>query len=236
MYAVNSGVGLYIFSPSTTLTPQLITSPNSSNFGPLAMYSNGANLVNGLNTSVYNYSLQYPSALCFHENSKILCLIENKETYVPIQNISKGTLVKTYQSGYIPVHIIGSSKIYNESNSIRGKNRLFKCTKDKYHELTEDLIITGCHSILVDYLTDEQKELSKEITGNIYVTENKYRLIAMLDERTELLEEEGIFQIWHFALDSDNDYINYGVYANGGLLVESTSKRMMRDYSGMKFL
>ena len=189
----------------------------------------------GKTTDIYNYSVKYSDTMCFNENTKILCFIEDKEVYVPIQEIRKGTLVKTHQSGYVPVNMIGKTQIYNESNSLREKNKLFKCTTEKYRELSEDLIITGSHSILVDYITDQQRELSKIITGDIYVTENKYRLIAMLDERAEPLEEEGIFQIWHFALDNNNDYMNYGVYANGGLLVETASKRMMKDYSGMIF-
>lgn len=187
VYAMCGGVGLYIFSPSDTNTPLLITSPNTSNFGPLAVYSNASreNLITGTMSYIYNYSLSSSSSriMCLHENSKILCYLDNKEVYVPIPDIKRGTLVKTHLSGYVAVNMIGTSKIYNEANSLRGKNRLYKCSKDRYPELTEDLIITGCHSILVDYITDEQRELSKKINGDIYITENKYRLIAMLDER-----------------------------------------------------
>jgi hypothetical protein len=236
VYAVNATVGLYIFSPSTITTPVLITSPNTSSFGPLALYSTGANLITASSNYIYNYALTYPAPMCFKEDSKILCLIDDKEVYIPIQDIRKGTLVKTHLSGYVPVNMIGTSKIYNEGNSLRGKNRLYKCTIDKYPELTEDLVITGCHSILVDYLTDEQGKLNIEINGCIFVTENKYRLIAMLDERAVPFQEKGIFSVWHLALDHNDDFMNYGVYANGGLLVESTSKRMMRDFSGMSIL
>ena len=41
--------------------------------------------------------------------------------------------------------------------------------------------------------------------------------------------------IWHFALENEDYYKNYGVYANG-LLVETCSKRMMKEYSGMTLL
>jgi hypothetical protein len=41
--------------------------------------------------------------------------------------------------------------------------------------------------------------------------------------------------IWHFALEHDNIYKNYGVYANG-LLVESSSIRYMTELSGMQLL
>lgn len=235
VYATDQAVGLYIFSPSTGV-PSLITSPNTSSFGPLAIYSSGANLLTGSTTYMYNYRLTYPTPVCFKEDSKILCLIEDNEVYVPIQDIRKGVLVKTHLSGYVPVNMIGTSKIYNEGNALGGKNSLYKCRPEKYHELTEDLIITGCHSILVDHLTDEQKKLSEEITGRIYVTENKYRLISMLDDRAEPLQEKGIFSIWHLSLENNSDFNNYGIYANGGLLVETTSKRMLRDFSGMTII
>jgi hypothetical protein len=112
-------------------------------------------------------------------------------------------------------------------------NRLYRCSKENYPELNEDLIITGCHSILVNDLTEVQREQNKELTGKIWVTENHYRLIACTDERAEPYEEEGTFNIWHLALDNEDERMNYGVFANGGLLVETTSKRMLSQYSGM---
>ena len=183
------------------------------------------------NTTLY---AQWSSIRCFKEDSTILCLIDGQETYVPVQDIQNGTLVKTYLSGYVPVAMIGHSKIYNPNNSLRSKNRLFRYSKNKFPELTEDLIITGCHSILVPHLTETQRALSKELTGDVYVTDNLYRLIAVLDENSEPYEEEGIFNIWHIALDNDDDYSNYGIYANGGLLVETSSKRMMTHLSGLE--
>jgi hypothetical protein len=234
VYGVVPGIGLYIFSPSTN-TPVLI--PDTSSFGALAIYANGSNMITGQSATIQTYSLHYANPImCFHESTKILCYVDEADVYLPIWHMRKGTLVKTRLSGYVPVNMIGCSKIYNESHSLRGKNRLYRCSKENYGDLSEDLILTGCHSILVDSLTEEQRKLSIELTGDIYVTENKYRLIAMLDDRASPLQEEGVFPIWHFALDNTNDYHNYGVYANGGLLVETSSQRMMRDYSGMTLL
>jgi hypothetical protein len=123
--------------------------------------------------------------------------------------------------------------MYNPGNKLNSKNRLYRCKKENYSELTEDLIITGCHSILVDELSTEEREGSIEYTGRIYITENKYRLIACLDKKAEPYEEEGIHTIWHLALEHEDYYMNYGCYANG-LLVETTSRRMMKELSGMK--
>jgi hypothetical protein len=96
-------------------------------------------------------------------------------------------------------------------------------------------VITGCHSILVDDITEEQRKDITELAGRIFVTDNKYRLMACLDERAKPYTEEGVHTIWHFALENDNYYYNYGVYANG-LLVETSSKRMMKELSGMELV
>jgi hypothetical protein len=189
----------------------------------------------GVTQTFYNVIIkinQDPNVICFKEDSQILCLIDNKEVYVPIQNLRKGTLVKTLASGHLPVELVGHSTIHNSSNKERGIDRLYRCSKSKYPELFEDLIITGCHSILEKDITEEQRQKLIESTGKIYITENRYRLLACLDDRTDTYEVEGNHSIWHFALENENNLSNYGVYANG-LLVESCSKRMISEYADM---
>jgi hypothetical protein len=68
----------------------------------------------------------------------------------------------------------------------------------------------------------------------IYVTDDKYRLLTCLDSRSELIEDEKEYTIYHFVLENDDYYMNYGVYANG-LLVETSSLRYMKELSYMKF-
>jgi hypothetical protein len=114
-------------------------------------------------------------------------------------------------------------------------NRLYICKKEAYPELTEDLIVTGAHSILVDELTEEEREKTVFYAGKILVTDQKYRLMACLDERAQPYRVEGVHTIWHLALEHDDPLMNYGIYANG-LLVETASKRMMKDLSGMKLV
>jgi hypothetical protein len=174
--------------------------------------------------------------LCFREGSKILCFLNNKEIYIPVQYIRKGMLVKTHMDGYKKVEMIGTSKIYNPGHNLNCKNRLYKCTKENYPEIIdEDLIITGCHSILVSELTDVQRETILENFGNIYITGVHYRLMACIDERSQPFLEEGYHNIWHFSLENEEYYDNYGVYANG-LLVETTSNRMMKELSGLTLI
>ena len=174
---------------------------------------------------------------CFLEGSKILCSVDGEEKYVEIQNLRKGDLVKTLLNGYKAVDLIGSSKIYNPANKLRNKARLYKLTPEKYPELTEDLVITGCHSILIDEeMTEDQRAKSFELMGDIFITEDRYRLLACIDERAEPYDQEGIHTIWHFSLEHHFEKMNYGVYANGGLMVETSSKRMMREQSGLEII
>jgi hypothetical protein len=131
--------------------------------------------------------------------------------------------------------LIGKSQIYNSGDSNRIKQRLYNLSINQYPELTEDLIITGCHSILVDNITDEERQNTIELLNKIYITDKKYRLMACLDKRADTYNEEGVHTIWHLALEHTDYYMNYGIYANG-LLVETCSKRMMKEFSGMQLV
>jgi hypothetical protein len=44
----------------------------------------------------------------------------------------------------------------------------------KYPELREDLVVTGCHSILVDHITEDQRSKINKDLGRVYVTDKKY--------------------------------------------------------------
>jgi surface protein len=171
-----------------------------------------------------------PPIVCFLEGSKIL----TDKGYKPIQDLRKGDLVKTIKHEYVPIDMIGKRDIYHIASTERIKDQLYKCSKDQYPELTEDLIITGCHSILVDKFTsEEQREKTIQVNGDTYVTDRKYRLPACADDRTSVYEVPGTYTIYHLALENDDYYMNYGIYANG-LLVETCSKRYLKELSNME--
>jgi hypothetical protein len=206
---------------------------------PSGVYSNGFDL-NTLGFNTHPFYV-YPSAPCFLEGTQILCniggigTIDGTDIYIPIENMKPGTFVKTSKDGYKKVELIGKGTIQNPATDERIENRLYKCSTSEYPELKNDLYITGCHSILVDSLTDKQREETIKCLGKIYITDNKYRLMAYIDEKAQPWNSQGDFTIWHFALENNDYFMNYGVYANG-LLVETCSKRYMNELSNMTLL
>ena len=168
---------------------------------------------------------------CFKEGTKIL----TDQGYRAIEDLRKGDLVKTLKHDYLPVVILGKSEIVHNVSKERIKNQLYECTNNKYPEIFEPLIMSGCHSILVDWLTQEQGEKTMEDFGLIYETDGKPRLCAYLDEKANVYEVPGTYTIYHLALENDDYYGNYGIYANG-LLVESCSKRYLLEHSNMELL
>lgn len=204
-----------------------LASNSTGSSSQLVVYVNGDTL-----NSDGSYGL-YPAAPCFLEGSTILCKVDGVERYVPVEQLAKGTLVKTSLDGYKPVALVGKGVIQNPGTDERTEDRLYKCSPSKYPELTDDLYITGCHSILEFPITDKQKEDTIKHLGKLFVTDKKYRVMACVDERAEPWNSKGVYTIWHFALEHPDDGMNYGVYANGGLLVESCSLRFLRKKSNM---
>jgi hypothetical protein len=84
----------------------------------------------------------------------------------------------------------------------------------------------------VTALSSVERDDTIGLLGRLFMTENKYRLLACIDERAKPYSKEGLYTIWHFSLENADYYMNYGVYANG-LLVESSSRRMMCEYFGL---
>lgn len=229
MFSANYGTGDSVYkiniSTASVIDPNYFTGLNS----PAGMTFSGNQIY--VATQYGIYTLPVNEILCFHEDTLILC----NGKYKCVKDLRKGDLITTRLNGLVPIESIGHSKIYNPANNLRYQNRLFKYPADISIGLYEDLILTGCHSVLVDDLTNQQKEDIIDALGRIMVTDQKYRLMAYLDERSVPYEVEGVHNIWHFALENIDPRMNYGVYANG-LLVETTSIRMMHELSGMELI
>lgn len=168
---------------------------------------------------------------CFKKGTKIL----TKNGYVAIENLKKGDLVKTLKNNFLPIEIIGKSVIFNAGNKKRIKQRLYKLSKSNYPDLLEDLVLTGSHSLLVNKLTEKQEEETLKDYGHLLVTDGKLRLETYLDLNADTYTEEGNFTIYHIALENENYYYNYAIWANG-LLVETCSKRYLIELSNMTLI
>jgi len=237
LLASNNNTAIYQ-SIDSGITWTVTNAPLNAHWWAVAISGDGTTLSaaaypSGSTGGIYVYSQSpSPSLPCFKEGTQILTI----DGYVPVQDLRQGDLVKTLKHNYVPINMIGKSTIYNSGNADRIKNKLYRLCKQEYKEIFEDLIITGCHSILVgDFVSNLQRDKVIEINGYAYITDNKYRLPAVADERAEPYEKEGDFTIYHIALDHDDYFMNYGIYANG-LLVESCSKRYLMELSGMKLI
>jgi len=185
---------------------------------PSTVFTNGTNLVGipGFNpgtVSVYPYI----PPICFLEGTQILC----EHGSVPIEELQLGDLVQTL-SGYKAVVGINKNTLANPGSKERVVNRLYS--------YDDRLFVTGAHSVLVDSLSEEEKEKTAKHLGlmftedveKVFVAESKCKLMAYIDERAEPWASEGVYTIWHIALENSDKHANYGIYANG-YLVESCS-------------
>jgi alpha-tubulin suppressor-like RCC1 family protein len=170
--------------------------------------------------------------ICFKRDSQIL----TDKGYIPIQYLRKGDLVKTVSNGYVPIHMLGKRDMYHVAATNRISDQLYVCTNDAYPEVFEPLVMTGCHSVLVKtFANDTERKRTIEVNGNTYVTDRHYRLPVCVDERAKVYDKRGIHTIYHISLENIDYYMNYGIYANG-LLVETCSKRFLKELSNMEIL
>ena len=181
--------------------------------------------------NIYITNVSYDSP-CFKEGSKI----QTDQGYKLIEELRKGDKIQTLKHGLVPIDMIGRREIFHSANSDRIIDQLYKCSPSAYPELIDDLILTGAHSILVSQYKDkEEEQRAISINKGLYVTDGMGRLPAAADERATVYETAGTYMIYHLALEHSDYYMNYGIYANG-LLVESCSKRYLKELSHMTLL
>lgn len=202
---------------------------DGSTSAPSTVYSNGTDLTSSsLAFAIYVYpATTTPPNPCFMEGTTVLCYRDGVEAYVPIETLTRGTSVLTPE-GYKKVELMGRGTINNRGDTERVQDRLYRCPVSNYPQLTDDLYITGCHSILVPNLSDKQRRKIEEAHNRVFITGNKYRLMAYVDERAEPWASAETYTIWHLALENKNVTENYGIYVNGGLLVETCCIQRMR--------
>ena len=184
----------------------------------------GSNIISNF-TYTYNYTDsdddgelpgpgQDPS--CFNEGTKILTLNkEFEETYIPIENLRIGDIVKTYIEGYRKITMIGKKTMIN--NPDRFQSCMFIMKKDGL--MTDDLILSGMHSVLID----------KELKGanRLY---NKYLICVNYYNKFQKIINKNEYTYYHMVLDNDG-YIGrpFVIWANG-ILAETTSEKDFKEH------
>jgi hypothetical protein len=171
-------------------------------------------------------SISDPS--CFNEGTKILCLNKNlEEEYIPIENLRKGDLVKSYKHGYRKIDLIGKNPMIN--NPEKWYECMYKMEKTEENGLIEDLIVTGGHAMLVDDLAEYKEENDKKL-GTNHLIDDKYLLLSSVSNNFKKIENTNVYTYYHFILENNgNDDERFGVYANG-ILTETPSKNHFTNH------
>jgi len=225
---INAGETIYIGSPLYPLSYDGFNVSFQGISGPPSLQSPIIATIGSFQyTIVASGSILGLATICFHGETKIL----TDKGYQPVHTLRKGDRVKTIKHGFVPIALIGSSLFYNSGNDERIIDRLYVYTKENHPDVTEDLILTGNHSLLVNKLKKTELPKIVAVLGKMYGTDGHYRLPAYADDRSTPFPSQGIFSIYHFALEHESEAANYGVYANG-VLVETSCKAHMRKYMG----
>jgi surface protein len=232
----------YITFNDSPAQESLLTTTNSKTIEFTSLYFNHAQYatVEPINIKIYsdqnttnqifNGLLKEPdlSTVCFNEGTKILYLNKQmKDEYIKIESLRAGDFVKTYKHGYRKIDLIGRNILINNPNIY--SKCMYKMEKTETNGLTEDLIVTGGHSILVDHMTEEEKELNEQLFwGPTPMLDKKYLLLSAVSKQFTPMKNKKPYVYYHLVLDNEEeDEARYGIWANG-ILTETPSKEYFK--------
>ena len=173
------------------------------------------------NASVFPY-------VGFAAGTKITCKIDGTEQTVAVEDLKPGMLVKAHANGFRPVDKIGYRTFANPGSSERLAQHLYVLPKVRYPSLTSNLTITGTRSVLIPVADDAQKEQMIAVHGTVSVTDRRYGLPCAADANATLHPIKGNMVIYNFSLVGASPDVNYGVFANGLLVDNSSAFHMMK--------
>jgi hypothetical protein len=162
----------------------------------------------------------------FTEGTMISCKVGDVEQSVAVQDLRKGSLVKTSQ-GFHAVGIVGSRAVTIPESADCSADRLYTLSKDKFSTLTQDLTVSGRRAILVDQATDAEKKCTLDIMGRLSAINRKFCLPVCAHTDAVLSSTVGAATLYNFSLDARGPRTAHGVYANGLLVDHSPSYLMM---------
>jgi len=165
-------------------------------------------------TSLYTDPSNYVP--CFNQGTKILCLNKEVEEYVPVQNLRKGDIVKTYLHGYKQIKEIGVNRMINDPSNHR--RCMYVMKKDKNVDLVEDLTVTGDHSILVDVVSIEERTMLRKRLMSEEKIGQKKLVMSSISDKFEQIVNRDEYTYYHFCVeDVEKSSKKFGVWANGVL-------------------
>jgi len=230
--------GGYIYCANaniSTISKISLTNPGGDNNSSWAITGSGVQYLaidggfiyesNVNESSIWKISLTTP---CFNKGTKILCLNSVlEEEYIPIENLKKGDIVKSYLHGYRKIDSIGKNSMIN--NPEHFNLSMYKMEKTLENGLTEDLIVTGGHSILVDDLGEYYTENEVRFKGTIPKIDDKFFLLSAVSKDFIQLTDTNEYTYYHLCLENNgNNDERFGIWANG-ILTETISKNQFTE-------
>ena len=164
---------------------------------PVTIFGNGNNYTTATQIQV----------TCFVKGTEILCADGIKK----VENIEVNDEVVTYKHGNKKVKHILSFKYTNDKS-------MSQICKHKEHPL----FITGGHSILVDELSEQEKQQTMDIWNELKMVDDKFLLLAFISDKFEKIENENEYDLYHIVLENDELDGQYGIYADN-ILTETMS-------------
>jgi len=158
---------------------------------------------------------------CFVEGTKLLAHVHDKDLYVNIEDLREGDLVNTYLHGKKTIKFIGKGQLKND------KNQWNNCIRrlPKSGDMTDDLLVTGAHSILVDELSEKESEGMVTIYGTAdRKIDDKTLVLSWVSDKFEAIDDEEDYTYYHLVLENDDTDKRYGIWANG-VLTETQSEK-----------
>jgi len=183
-----------------------------------------------------NYEVNNPGPYCFNKGCKLLCLNKKmKDEYIAVEKLKEGSFVKTYKHGYRKIVSVYKNTLKN--NPHKFNECMYKMTKTLKNGITDDIIVTGGHSVLVDEINGNFNEENERLfNGASEMIEDKHLLLAAVSKDFEKICDTRVYKYYHFVLENNGDNNErYGVWCNN-LLMETPSLNFFNQHLDKKLL
>jgi hypothetical protein len=228
IYVTSSASQPYTVS-SVTAQGVIITNPDLNPQIDITVAIFQKNIFDGnFFTNLYNLNVFQSdiSAVCCLGYSLIRVICDGQLIEKRIEKVCVGDVIYVGDNRGLPVKYVFSQRINNVRSQNKKKDQIYVLPRSSYAELTEDLVLTGGHPILVD---DYQSVVERERHNIIWRDPaerkigDKTRLLTFINEKAKLFENYGEFTVYNVVLDTPNE--NEMIWLNG-ILTESLSEKL----------